>query len=142
METTTQKITKRTILAQIDEIVEFIVAEEFDLDVDVDAIRNYIENEILLLDKKAAQSKARHDQERAKGDELRDRVYALIKPEVQVLNDLLTALNDNEVSQQKVTARISQLVKMGKVVREEVVIPATASTKARKITGYRLAQLT
>ena len=139
METTTQKITKRTILAQIDEIVEFIVAEEFDLDVDVDAIRNYIENEILLLDKKAAQSKARHDQERAKGDELRDRVYALIKPEVQVLNDLLTALNDNEVSQQKVTARISQLVKMGKVVREEVVIPATASTKARKITGYRLA---
>lgn len=139
METTTQKITKRMVLAQVGDILDFIVSEEFDLDVDVEAIRNYIDNEIMLLDKKAAQSKARLDKEREKGDELRDRVYALLKPEVQVLSELLPALNDENITQQKLTSRLGQLVKAGKVVREKVTVPATETAKAREITGYRLA---
>lgn len=139
METTTQKITKRMVLAQIGDILDFIVNEEFDLDVDVEAIRGYIDNEIMLLDKKAAQSKTRLDKERAKGDELRDRVYALLKPEVQVLSELLPALNDENITQQKLTSRLGQLVKAGKAVREKVTVPATETTKAREITGYRLA---
>ena len=137
MENTTKKITKRenieSLLALLD-VAEEKGIENFDYDV----LRVYCENEIVLLEKKANAAKIRAEKARVEGDELRDRIFELIPTDDFItIPAIEKALNNEDITPQKITSRLGQLVKLNKVERGTVTIEATETTKARKITGYR-----
>ena len=104
---------------------------------DYDALNTYVTNEIGLLNKKAAAAKARAEKTKAEGDALRDEVYGLLNDaEFTPIASLVAAINREDVTAQKITARLTQLVKLGKVEKSELTIE-NAEGKSRKVQGYR-----
>ena len=103
----------------------------------------FCEKQIVDLDKKAAKSKERAAAKRAEGDELTDAVYAVITDEYQTIADIATAvLADMEegadISTQKITARLTKLVKAEMIEKDQVVVETEDGKKAKKM-AYRLA---
>ena len=137
METTVKKITKRD---HSDAIISLAAAaRSADLGTyDYDALIEFAKNEIALLDKKAESAKARAEKAHVQGDEMRDTIYSILPTDEFVsLGEIAKALGDEDVTPQKISARLGQLVKLNKVERGEISVPATETSKARKLTGYR-----
>ena len=101
----------------------------------------FCENEIALLDKKAAKAKERQAEKKAAGDELTDAVKAALTDEFTVIADIAAKVVETygeDATVSKVTYRLGQLVKSGEAESTDVKIPATEGQKARTIKGYRL----
>ncbi len=104
-------------------------------------IAEFCENEIALLDKKAAKAKERQAAKKAEGDELTDIVKSVMSTdEFEVIADIAAKVAeiDAESTIHKVTYRLGQLVKNGLAESTDVKIPATEGSKARTIKGYKL----
>ena len=102
----------------------------------------FCENEIALLDKKAAKAKERQAEKKAAGDELTDAVKAALTDEFAVIANIAAKVVETygeDATVSKVTYRLGQLVKSGEAESTDVKIPATEGQKARTIKGYRLA---
>lgn len=98
----------------------------------------FCENEINLLDKKAAKAKETAAKKKAAGDELTDAVaMALSTDKFETIADIAAKIDGPDVTVSKVTYRLTQLVKAGKAEKSEVTIPATETSKARKVCAYR-----
>ena len=94
----------------------------------------FIENEIASLEAKAAKAKARTEAKRAAGDALRDRIFDLMTAEPKTLQVILEELDEEDLTTSKIVPRISQLVKDGRVEKEEI------KTENGKKMGYKLAE--
>ena len=99
----------------------------------------FCDNEIALLEKKAAKAKATAAAKKAEGDALTDAVFAVLTDEVQSTADIAAQIDGPDVTVAKVSYRLTQLVKNGKAVKSEIQIPAADGAKARKIAGYTVA---
>ena len=104
-------------------------------------VAEFCENEIALLDKKAAKAKERQAEKKAAGDELTDVIKSVMnKEEFEVIADIAAKVaeivEDSTVA--KVTYRLGQLVKNGEAENTDVKIPGGEGVKARTIKGYRL----
>ena len=99
----------------------------------------FCDNEIALLEKKAAKAKATAAAKKAEGDALTDAVFAVLTDEVQSTADIAAQIDGPDVTVAKVSYRLTQLVKNGKAVKSEIQIPAADGVKARKIAGYTVA---
>lgn len=73
--------------------------------------------EIAALDHKNESAKKRAAEKRAKGDELRARVEAVITDEPKTINQILEDLGDSSLTPAKVTARTRQLFDEGRISR-------------------------
>ena len=92
-------------------------------------VAEFCENEIALLDKKAA------------GDELTDAVKAALTNEFAVIADIAAKVAETygeDATVAKVTYRLGQLVKNGEAENTDVKVPGGEGVKARTIKGYRL----
>ena len=100
-----------------------------------DEVLEMVSKEVAALDRKNLKAKERAAAKRAAGDELRARVQAVITDAAEpiTVNGILEALNDDELSAAKITARTKQLVNDGVINREMVRI------NGRKLTAYVLA---
>ena len=113
--------------------------DEGDVVVSAEALAAFAENEIALLDKKAAKAKERAAQKRAEGDELTDAVRAAMSTEeFETIADIAARIEGEDVTVAKVQYRLTQLVKNGEAVKEQVTIPGGEGVKARKVMAYRL----
>ena len=102
-------------------------------------IVEFCENEIALLDKKAAKAKETAAKKRAAGDNLTDAVRAVLsKEEFEPIADIAARIEGEDVTVSKVTYRLTQLVKNGEAEKAEVEIAGGEGQKKRKIMGYRL----
>ena len=105
-------------------------------------IAEFCENEIALLDKKAAKAKERQAAKKAEGDELTDIVKSVLTDEFQVTADIakavLEATGNEENTIHKISYRLGQLVKNGEAESTDVKIPGGEGVKARTIKGYKL----
>lgn len=104
-------------------------------------VAEFCENEIALLDKKAAKAKERQAEKKAAGDELTDVIKSVMsKEEFEVIADIAAKVaeivEDSTVA--KVTYRLGQLVKNGEAENTDVKIPGGEGVKARTIKGYKL----
>ena len=118
---------------------EFAYAtEDGNVVVTEDAIRNFAEHEIELLDKKADKAKASAKAKNAATDELTDAVAAVLNDEFQTIADVTAQIEGEDVTTSKVQYRLNSLVKAGQAEKSEVTIPATEGRKARKVMAYRL----
>lgn len=104
-------------------------------------VAEFCDNEIALLDKKAAKAKERQAAKKAEGDELTDIVKSVMSTdEFEVIADIAAKVAeiDAESTIHKVTYRLGQLVKNGLAESTDVKIPASEGAKARTIKGYKL----
>jgi RNA-splicing ligase RtcB len=111
-------------------------------DITVEDIVAYCENEIELLDKKAVKAKERQAAKKAEGDALTDAVKEALSTEFETRDVIALRVAETfgeEATVAKVGYRISQLVKEGIAVAEDMKIPATETTKARTVKSYKLA---
>ena len=113
--------------------------DEGDVVVSTEALAAFAENEIALLDKKAVKAKERAAQKRAEGDELTDAVRASLTSEFEPIADIAARIEGEDVTVAKVSYRLTQLVKNGEAIKEQITVPGGEGQKARKIMAYKLA---
>lgn len=99
----------------------------------------YCENEIALLDKKAAKAKETATKKKAEADELTDVIASLLTDEYQTIADITAQVGDEDVTVHKVSYRLTQLTKNGVAIKGETSIPGKDGQKARKVASYALA---
>lgn len=122
-----EKTTKVTKKDRFNELlaIEAVAANE--------ALVEFINKEIAAIDAKAAKAKERAAEKKADGDALRETVFGVLTTDAQPIDDIVAAIADEDVTKAKVTARLTQLVKAEKAVKEEVKVGD------RKVMAYRLA---
>ena len=128
-----EKITKREMY---EAIIEVVNGGEWKYD--ASDVIDFCENEIALLDKKAAKAKETAAKKRAEGDELTAAVReALSADTFEPIADIAARIEGEDVTIAKVTYRLGQLVKNGEAEKSEISIPGGEGVKARKIMAYR-----
>jgi hypothetical protein len=104
---------------------------------DADDYVAFFEKEVAALDKKAAKAKETAAKKKAEGDELTDRIADVLTDDFATISDIVKALGDEDVSNQKASYRLGKLVDAGKAVKGELNIGGEG--KARKVVAYKLA---
>ena len=133
-----KKITKRETLAGI---MNGVQTGDYN-GITVEDIVAFCENEIELLDKKALKAKERAAAKKAEGDALTDAVKAALTDEVTTRDVIAAKVAETygeDATIAKVGYRLTQLVKNGEAVSEDIKIAATETQKARTVKGYALA---
>ena len=136
-----EKITKREMFEAIKGLAESgaLHMQDFNEAISDSAVAEFCENEIALLDKKAAKAKERAASKRAEGDELTAAVRAAMSTEeFEPIAEIAARIEGEDVTVAKVTYRLTQLVKNGEAEKQELTIPGGEGQKARKVQGYKL----
>lgn len=137
--TNTKKITKRecynTLMTMVDHVESEGVTFENE-DMTCDALREFIAHEIELLDNKAAAAAKRAQAKREDGDALRAHILDLMSTEdFMTIKEIVKAIGDEDVSDQMVTARLTQAVRASLVEKEVKSVEVNGKTK--KLSCYR-----
>jgi hypothetical protein len=109
-------MTKAEYFAEIKNIVIANVEDQAQRDEYVEFIDKQIE---VLANRKEAAAK-RAEKKRAESDALTDKIYGFITDEPISIDEILEAIDDEEVTRNKVTARLGKLVREGKVAKTSV----------------------
>lgn len=132
------KVTKKM---KYEAMVAYFQGEETEL-TEADFIQ-FCQEQIADLDKKAAKAKERAAAKKAEADELTEVVFGVLTDEYQTIAQIAEAValalpeDAEEVSAQKITARLTKLVKAGDVDKEQVTVEVEGK-KSKKM-GYRVA---
>ena len=121
-----EKITK---VDMFNAIADFIANTDWERK---DEAIEFIEKQIDQLKAKAEKAKSRAEEKKIEGDELRDAVANALTNEPQTIDAITTTVAEIfDVTKAKVTARLTQLVKLGEATKEQVKIDG------RKIMVYK-----
>lgn len=93
----------------------------------------FIESQIASIETKAAKAKERAEAKKAEGDELRETVKSVLTNEFQDAETITALINDEEVTKNKVIARLTQLVNLGEVEKTDVKNESGKTRKAYKL---------
>lgn len=131
-----EKITKRAMFEAIKETFETGSCK-----FDAATVMDFCDKEIASLDAKATKAKERAAAKKAEADVLMDQVRGTLTGEFQTIADIATAVAavNEDATTSKVQYRLSKLVETDFAVKEQITIPATETTKARKVMAYKLA---
>lgn len=127
MENTTKK-TKAMYFAELREMVAGLVDRE-----DQDELLEFIDKQIEAIEKRKVAAANRAEKKKAESDALTDAILAQIGEELITVDEIVVALDDEEVTRNKVTARLGKLVKAGVITKE------TVKVDGNKRMAYRLA---
>ena len=132
---TNAKVTKKDKFAMIKAMIEAGTVDG----VDTDMLVEFCDNEIALLDKKAAKAKETASKKKADGDALTDAVAAVLTDDFQTIAEITDAVDAEDATTAKVAYRLNALVKSGVAEKTEVTISGGEGTKARKVQAYKAA---
>jgi hypothetical protein len=129
-----EKITKREMYEAIKETFETGTCK-----FDAATVTAFCDKEIAALDAKAAKAKERAAAKKAEADVLMGQVEDALTDEFQVIADIAAAVAEvnADATVSKVTYRLGKLVEAGAAEKTQVTIPATETSKARKVQAYR-----
>lgn len=125
--TDVKKITKAEYFGMIKDVVAGSDAEN------AQELMDFIDRQVKLIASKAEKAKERAAKQKAKGDELREAVQAVLTGELQVIDEIVAQVDFEDVTKAKVTARLTQLVNAGIAVKEQ------QKVDSRKVMAYKLA---
>ena len=143
MSESVKKPTKRGNYAVILEVLAAAKDAGIELtgDVTYETLTDFVNNEMVLLDKKAEQARTRAAEKKETGDALRETVFACLGPDFKIINDIVVELNNPDITPAMVTSRLKDLVAAGRAEKTMVSVPApTEGGKARKLSAYRVAE--
>ena len=134
-----EKMTKRNVYEALINYATTGVMSYDGNEVTAEALAAFAENEIALLDKKAAKAKERAATKKAEGDELTAVVRQVMSTDTfEPIAEIAARIEGEDVTVAKVTYRLTQLVKNGEAEKQELTIPGAEGQKARKVQGYKL----
>lgn len=110
------KITKAMVLEVIKANVENMV---FEGEVTAEDVVAYVDVTLGQLTAKAEKAKAKAAEKRAEGDELKAAVQAVLTEEFQNIKEIAGQIEGEDVTNAKVTARLTKLVNEGVAVKEK-----------------------
>ena len=122
-----EKMTKRDCLNALYEIVVNTDVENGDV------LMGYIEKELAQLDKRRDAAAKRAEKKKEASDALTEEIYGLLTETPMTIDEIVLALDNEDVTTNKVAARLGKLIKADRVVKEAVRVD-----KRRKM-AYRLA---
>lgn len=128
MENTVKK-TKAMYFAELREMVLAAVEDQ----AQQDELVEFIDKQIETLEKRKVAAAERAEKKRAESDAMTDAILAQIGNELITVDEIVIALDSEEVTRNKVTARLGKLVKAGVIVKEAVKV------EGNKRMAYRLA---
>lgn len=134
------KVSKREMFEAIKGLAESgaLHMVDFNENITDEAVAEFCEHEIELLDKKTAKAKERAAAKRAEGDELTEQIYdVLSSDEFMTIPEIVKALGDEDVSAQKASYRLRTLVAENRAEKTEVSVPDVDGGKASKKVAYR-----
>ena len=111
-----EKRTKRENFEALREIVEGLEMEA----TEQEDMLAFIDKQIETLDKRAEAAVKRAEKKKAESDELTEAIFGMIGDEPITVDDIVANFADEEVTRNKVTARLGKLVKAGRVVKDTV----------------------
>ena len=126
-----KKVTKKDVLVAIKALIP--EDEEITIDdvvVTGEDVAAYVDTTLAQLAAKAAKAKERAAEKKAEGDALRDAVLAVLTDEYQPIADIAAKVEFEDVTPAKVTARLTQLVKL------ELANKTQIKVGDRKVMGY------
>lgn len=123
-----KRLTKKDLYGMVKDIVVDSDCE------DKDALIEFIDKQVEILDNKAVKAKERAAEKRAAGDELRGTIKGLLTSDFQTADEITSAIDDEDVTKAKVIARLGQLVKNGEAEKTDV-----KTESGRTVKAYRLA---
>lgn len=124
-----EKITK---VDMFNAIADYIAVTDWERK---DEAIEFIEKQIEQLEAKAAKAKSRAEEKKLEGDALREMVANALTEEPQTIDAItdIVAGKCADVTKAKVTARLTQLVKLGEASKEQIKV------EGRKIMVYKTA---
>ena len=128
MENTVKK-TKAMYFAELREMVLAAVEGQ----AQQDELVEFIDKQIETLEKRKVAAAERAEKKKAESDAMTDAILAQIGNELITVDEIVIALDSEEVTRNKVTARLGKLVKAGTIVKEAVKV------EGNKRMAYRLA---
>ena len=128
MENTVKK-TKVMYFAELREMVLAAVEDKAQRD----ELVEFIDKQIETLEKRKVAAAERAEKKKAESDAMTDAILAQIGNELITVDEIVVALDSEEVTRNKVTARLGKLVKAGTIVKEAVKV------EGNKRMAYRLA---
>ncbi len=128
MENTTKK-TKTMLFEELREIVIDVVKDEEKQNELVD----FIDKQIELLVKRKAAAADRAAKKKEESDALTKEILGLIGEDLVTVDEIVIAINREDVTRNKVTARLGKLFKSGAIVKE------TVKVDGNKRMAYKLA---
>ena len=128
MENTVKK-TKAMYFAELREMVLAAVEDQ----AQQDELVEFIDKQIETLQKRKVAAAERAEKKKAESDAMTDAILAQIGDELITVDEIVVALDSEEVTRNKVTARLGKLVKAGTIVKEAVKVDGN------KRMAYRLA---
>lgn len=122
-----EKITK---VDMFNAIADFIADTDWERK---DEAIEFIEKQVDQLKAKAEKAKSRAEEKKLEGDALREVVYNALTNEPQTIDAITDIVAEScaDVTKAKVTARLTQLVKLGEATKEQVKV------EGRKIMVYK-----
>lgn len=130
-----KKITKKDYFNALKDFID--TCDFMNEEISKEEMMTFLTKEIETLDKKSADAKARAEKNKAAGDELRNKIFdILVEEDFMTTPEIQKALEDEDLSSQKITARLTQLVNMGTVEKEEVKREDKDGKTIKKV-GYR-----
>ena len=128
MENTVKK-TKAMYFAELREMVLAAVEDQ----AQQDELGEFIDKQIETLEKRKVAAAERAEKKKAESDAMTDAILAQIGDKLITVDEIVIALDSEEVTRNKVTARLGKLVKAGTIVKEAVKVDGN------KRMAYRLA---
>lgn len=98
-----------------------------------DELLDFIDNELALLESKKERAKELAAKKRAEGDELREQIYSVLTHELQTTEDILPQIEGENITKARITSRLNQLVKDGRVTKDMV-----KTEDKRRVMAYKL----
>ena len=124
-----KKTTKKEFYAALREMVEGVdMVGEYP----ADKVLEFIDTQVAQLEAKATKAAEAAAKKRAAGDQLRAEVLALITTQYQNADEITEALGRDDISRPKVIARLTQLVRAGEIVKEQI-----KGEDGRKVMHYK-----
>lgn len=115
MENTVKK-TKAMYFAELREMVLEVVQDQEQQD----ELVEFIDKQIETLEKRKVAAAARAEKKREESDELTEAIFAQIGEDLITVDEIVVALDSEEVTRNKVTARLGKLVKAGRIAKEYI----------------------
>ena len=108
-----------------------------------DEIVAFAENEIALLDKKAAKAKETAAKKKTEADALTDAIAQALGEDFEPIADIAARIEGDDVTVAKCTYRLNKLVELGLAEKQAIKVPGSDGKKNRTIQGYKaVAQVT
>ena len=123
------KKTKAMYFAELREMVLTVVTDEEQQN----DLLEFIDKQTEILEKRKAAAATRAEKKRAESDAMTDAILDQMSENLLTVDEIVAALDSADVTRNKVTARLSKLVKAGKVEKE------TVKVDGNKRMAYRLA---